>query len=142
MKRLCIFQLYDREGVVDEYIFYWINEIIKEGFKIYVVSNGCLNKKSRLRLEATCEEVFFREDYGFDVMAFRYALIEKLGRDVVDKYDECIIINDTVFGPFCPLKRIIQEMYKRKCDFWGITQQYPINDYLELGNNIPYHIQA
>lgn len=142
MKRLCIYQLYDKEGIVDDYVFYWIDELKKIAFDTYVVSNGQLTESSKKRLDSTCTQVFIREDQGYDAMAFRYVLLEKVGRKNVNKYDECLIINDSVFGPFYSLEMIVEEMSDRNCDFWGITDQYPIKNYLEEGNDIPYHIQA
>lgn len=142
MKRLCIYQLYDEEGIIEEYIYYWINEIVKLGFEVFVVSNGYLNESSIRKIETICTQVFIRDDYGYDAMAFRYALVERLGRDFVKKYDECLIINDTVFGPFISLNKIFEEMNNRCCDFWGITHQCAIPTYYVREYTIPYHIQA
>ena len=142
MKRICIYQLYDKEGIVDDYVFYWIDELKKIAFDTFVVSNGHLTEDSKKRLDSTCTQVLIREDQGYDAMAFRYVLFEKLGREYVNEYDECLIINDSVFGPFYSLEKVFDEMSEKKCDFWGITSQYPIKNYLEEGNDIPYHIQA
>ena len=37
------------------------------------------------------------------------------------QFEELLLVNDSCFGPFYPLKPIFDKMDKNKCDFWGLT---------------------
>ena len=118
MKRLCIFSLYDPEGQIDEYIYYWLKEFCKICDRIIVVSNGHLKREHRLSQYA--EQIIERENTGFDGGAYADVLTNHLSYEEIQKFDEIILCNDTCYGPFVPMEEIFEEMDSKENDFWGI----------------------
>lgn len=131
MNRLCIFVFYDREGIVDKSVLYLLDEIVKNVNDLYIVCNGLVNDESKKKLERYTSKIYVRDNNGFDAGAYRTAIIEYIPRSILYKYDELILMNDTVFGPFIPMKTIMQSMENRKCDFWGMTSHPPRGDIKE-----------
>lgn len=144
MTRAALYFFYDAEGIADEYNFYMLRDIRKNVQKLYVVVNGALNDASRNRFEELADDVYVRENVGFDVWAYKDGM-KHIGWDVVTSFDEFILMNHTNFGPIYPFKEMFDEMSKRDVDFWGITKHHghdfdPYNA-CEYGY-IPPHIQS
>ena len=118
IERLCIFSIYDPEGQVDEYIYYWLQEFRKVCKYVIVVSNGHL--KQGHFLEQYAEQIIERVNMGFDGGAYADVLTNHLSYMRIQKFDEIILCNDTCYGPFISMADIFDEMDSRENDFWGI----------------------
>lgn len=123
LKRLLFFVFYDKDGIVDTYIDYLLNDFSKSVDKIVIIINGECNAEGRKLLEKYSSDIFFRENKGYDAGAYKAAIFEYFGLERMKLYDEVIFMNDTFFGPFYPSQIIFNEMEKRDIDFWGITRQ-------------------
>lgn len=124
VKRLAIYATYDQDGIVDDYIVYCIGELQKADVDVLVVSNHTLSSEQKERLVGITQEIYEREDSGYDMGGFAYALELLKSQARLNNYDEIIFVNDSVFGPFYPLDEMLSEMDKRKdIDFWGITKR-------------------
>ncbi len=143
--RLGIFVLYNELGFVGKYVYYLLNSIKPLVNQLDVVVNGNIDSEYLYELQNYCDHVFIRENVGFDIGGIREALIEYIGWDETNKYDEIITFNDTFYGPFISFEEIFSEMENRNLDFWGITAHFGgVLDYsTPLENNkIPTHIQS
>ena len=78
-KRLGVFVFYDKDGIVDGYIDYLLNDLSNCLDKLIVVCNGALNEQGKQVFLKYTNDVFLRENVGFDAAAWQYVLIEKLG---------------------------------------------------------------
>lgn len=142
--RLGIFVFYEKEGIAEDYVIYLLEEIRKNVTDLIVVCNGIINAESRKKIEEITSEVHIRENKGFDAEAWKECFIDFLGWEKTEKYDEILIANDTVYGPFYPLSDVFSAMDKRDIDFWGITMHGESKD--PYGKNsygyFPSHIQS
>lgn len=127
MKRAAIFLFYDKDGLVDNYISVMLEDLKKNVDRLVVVCNGKLSVEGRQIFEKFTKEIVVRENKGFDVWAYKEG-IEYIGWSDLSTYDELILMNYTMFGPFFPFKEMFDEMSKRKIDFWGITKHYGSED--------------
>lgn len=144
VKRLGIFACSDeKEGKIDRYIFYLLNDIKENLDDLIVVVNGKLQPESRWKLSEVTPYVVTREDKGLDPAAYRFAMIDYFGWDKVQEYDEIVMFNDTFFGPFYPFKEVFDEMDQKDCDFWGLTPHYKAIDPTGLNpyGYFPEHIE-
>lgn len=143
-RKLLIYFFYDRDGVVDDYIPYMLNDLNKNIDDIVVVCNGKLQEEGRKRLEQFTDRIILRENKGFDVWAYKTAM-ETIGWDELIKYDEVILMNFTIMGPLYPFSEMFDDMNKRDVDFWGITMFHRFEGdpfgTMEEGY-IPDHIQS
>ena len=119
-KRLAIYFFYDKMGVVDRFVPYFLEDLKRNVSEIFVICNGELQEEGRKTLEQY-GQVMVRENKGFDVWAYKTAL-ETYGWDKLQEYDEVIMMNSTIMGPVFPLKETFDKMDARDVDFWGITE--------------------
>lgn len=145
IKRLVIYFIYDKQGIVDDYIPYMLRAIKEVGSEIEVVCNGKLTPESRDKLEEITPNIMVRENKGFDVWAYK-SVLDYYGWEKLENYDEIIMMNFTIMGPVYPLQEMFDTMNRKDLDFWGITR-YHLDDRadpfgtIEYGY-IPEHIQS
>lgn len=138
MNRLCIYHVFDKDGIVDDYVFYALDSFREICQHIIVTVNGIIGESYRSRLEESGITVMVRDNIGFDHGAWKDAILKYvLDSDV--KYDELILTNDSYFGPFCKWSDIYSSMEPKKLDFWGITKGTSY-DYGDI--RVPVHIQS
>lgn len=123
LKRMGIFFFYDKDGVVDDYNLYLLNDLKKNIDTLLVVCNGMLTAEGRTKFETVADDILIRENMGFDVWAYKEGM-EFYGWDKLSEYDEMVLLNFTNFGPVYPFKEMFDEMTRRENDFWGIVMRY------------------
>lgn len=145
VKRLIAYFIYDKQGIVDDYIIYMLCALKEHSSEIAVVVNGKLTSESRKKLNQVTPVVMVRENKGLDVWAYK-TVLDYYGWDKLVTYDEVIMMNFTIMGPVYPLSEMFESMSARDLDFWGITMyhKYEKGDpfgTIECGY-IPDHIQS
>lgn len=140
MKRLCIYLTYDKQKMVDAYIGYMLRELRTCADYLAVVCNELEIARGKEILEEYADDVFYRENTGADAGGFKDAMCRFIGWDKVLCYDELVLVNDSIFGPFRPMVEIFEEMDKKQADFWGLSKHAEYNDEGVAG--YPEHIQS
>lgn len=142
--RLGIYFIYDKDGVVDNYIPYLLEDLAQNLDELMVVSNGPLSPKGREKLERITSHILERENKGLDVWAYKAGL-DSYGWKILSQYDEVILLNFTIMGPIYPFREMFEAMAERDLDFWGVTRHYGL-DYDPFNKckygYIPMHIQS
>lgn len=123
MKRLGIYFFYDKDGVVDEYIPFFLRQLKPFVSELCIVVNGLLSDEGRAKLAPLCEQLLVRQNKGFDAWAYKDA-IALYGYDKLAEYDELLLCNYTFFGPFYPLQKLFDDMDKKQCDWWSLFRWY------------------
>lgn len=143
MKRVGIYFFYDTDGVVDDYVGYFLEAINQHLEKLIIVVNGKLTVQGRQYLEAYSDDVIVRENIGFDVWAYKTA-IEYIGWDELAEYDELLLMNYTQFGPIYPFSEMFDAMNVRELDFWGVTTHHESVGWYDcpMYGYLPEHIQS
>lgn len=122
LKRLGIFLCFDKDGIIDDYITYLLDDISENLDKLIIVSNGSLTDESVKKLNKyTDSDIIFRSNIGFDAGAWRDVMVKYYGFDNIVKFDELILFNDSFFGPIYSFKEVFNRMDNENIDFWGIT---------------------
>ena len=129
-KRLCIFAHFDKDNILDPYVLFYLQEIRKVADRLVFVSTASLAPETLATLKPVCDAVLIRKNEGYDFAGWKFALQSEA--EALNDYDELILCNDSVYGPFFPLEQIFSEMKGNACDFWGITSNY----------DIAYHVQS
>ena len=140
MKRLMIYFFYDNDGIVDDYVPYFLEKFKPYCEEICTVINGTVTEESKEKLKKYSSLVFERENISFDSGAYKYA-IEHYGYEKLREYDELILANFTMFGPIFSPQELFNTMEKRDCDFWGITK-HPSYEHYFAGVKIDEHVQS
>lgn len=121
MRRLGIFIFYDKQGIVGKYVEYLLTQIKDNVDDLFIVSNCILTNASKEIFLTYTNNIIERENCGFDGGAYRDVLCNVIGLNNCKKWDELLLINDTFYGPFCPLSTIFKKMETSPCDFWGLS---------------------
>lgn len=145
VKRLIIYFIYDKQGIVDDYIIYMLEALKEHSHEIAVVVNGKLTPESREKLNRITSIIIVRENKGLDVWAYK-TVLDYYGWSKLIEYDEVIMMNFTIMGPVYPLSEMFQTMSAKDLDFWGITMYHKYKEGDPFGTiecgYIPDHIQS
>lgn len=128
MNRAIVFVHYDRDNMVDAYVYHYLKELKKNAAHLVFVSTAKLAENDTKSLSDYCSKIIVRENIGYDFMSY------KIGLESFDhqEYDEVVICNDSVYGPLYPLQNVFESMSSDSCDFWGITDN----------TDFSYHLQS
>lgn len=144
INRCAIFLYYDKEGIVDDYVIYLLNDLKKNINDLLIVCNGAVTPESEDKFRTLTDNILIRANKGFDVGGYREGLFH-IGFDKLMQYDEVVLLNYTFFGPLYPFSEMFDEMAKRDLDFWGITNHFEVNPD-PFGQNrygiMPEHLQS
>jgi len=121
MNRLGLFLCFDSEGTIDDYVTYLLDEMMKHISDLCIIVNGELSLESKLILAEYSTDILIRPNIGFDAGGWRDAMVDYIGFDKLQEYDEVILFNDSFFGPIYPFKEMFDTMDAKDIDFWGIT---------------------
>lgn len=96
-KRLIIYFNYHPNGQADAACRFAVQQMAAVG-QVLFVNNGPLQPESRQWAQGCCHTVLERENTGFDVGAYRDAILQ-IGLDMLLHYDEVVLMNYTLAGP-------------------------------------------
>ena len=125
--RLCIFAHYDPRNCIDPYVLYFLEKLKKLSLDLIFVST-CPTLRNVEQLNGV-HQVLLREGEGLDFGS--WYLGYQQSKNPKD-YKQILFVNDSVFGPLYDLKPVFEQMEKKGCDLWGITDSF------EKG----YHLQS
>lgn len=120
MKRLCIFAHWDKDNIVDDYVIYYLNALNEISDYIIFVSDSDLSTDEIQKIKGVASFIQAKEHGEYDFGSYKRGLL--IAKESGLKFDELLLVNDSCFGPFYPLKNIFEKMDRKKCDFWGMTQ--------------------
>lgn len=142
-RRLAIYAFYDSVGHVPDYVTFKLKALKEHVEKLVVVVNGVIDDDGRARIEAIGASVHVRPNTGYDIWGYRFGLIEVVGWNQVDHFDEVLLLNSTFYGPLYPFSELFGEMESRDTDFWGITGfKGPVPNGFTFQGMISFHIQS
>lgn len=139
MRRCVIFFFYDKDGIVDRYIYHILQDLRKCCERIVFVCNGKLSVQARRDVSNYTQDIFVRKNEGFDVWAYKEALLY-LGWDQVIEYDELVLMNFTIFPTTHTFCNMFDEMENIAADFWGVTAYF--TQLTSFAGVVPDHIQS
>ena len=122
MKRISIFCTYDAEGIIDRYISYCLSELRNNSDTVIVVCNMEEIIKGKEYLSKYSDHIYYRKNVGMDAGAFKDAMVNLIGWEELSAYDEIVLMNDSLYGPFIDMKLIFDEMDGKDLDFWGLLK--------------------
>ena len=130
-KRLALYVIYDRDGVLDGFRHYYIDELRKVTDYIVAVVSGKLNQESDEELRKIVDEVYYRDNTGLLAGAWVDG-IQHVGWDTLYQYDELLMLNDSFFGPFYPIEELFDAMEESDADFYGVMKNFEEKSYTEI----------
>ena len=144
-KRCVIYFIYDKDGIIDDYVIDQLKDLRNNAQHIHCVINGKLSHDGKIALEQVADDIYVRENKGVDIGAYK-AAIEYLTWNFIRTFDELVVMNNTCFGPVYPFKECFDWAKTQDVDLWGLTKGIKSDwlgttDYLHY-NKPNYHIQS
>ena len=109
-KRICIFSFYEKSGYVDDYVRVLLKELSLVTTRLIIVVNGSVSDCGRKIFLEFSNEIYIRDNTGYDAAAYKYILMNVLKETEMKLYEEVIFCNDTFFGPLCSWKEIFKKI--------------------------------
>jgi len=119
-KRLFLFAGYDRDGIIDDALIYYVSTLSKYGDVILCMDSNCLKSEINKIKQYTINTMALRHgeyDFGSYKRAFQYAR----NNNLLNNYDFVYLVNDSVFGPMFNIKKILENMEKSTSDATGLV---------------------
>lgn len=135
MKRATIFVFYDKDGIVDSNVEHYLKAIIPLTNHLIIISKGPLNSEGHKSFSHYANKIIFCKNANNDLEAYK-AGIEQLGYASLQEYDELILVNDHVFGPFCSLAPYFRT-WNRKKSIFGVFHNTASHALLMARTNNP-----
>ena len=127
MTDLCIFAHYDRDAMVDPYVFHYLKAIRDSGFEIVFVSTVSLNDETTARLREQCRDVILRSNIGHDFGSWAIGL----ARHRQQVRGRLLLANDSVYGPVGSLRQSIEQLTAAPADFYGMVLSHEVAPHLQ-----------
>lgn len=122
MNRISVYACYSKNGKVEEYVFFFLQEL-KKVSDIVIVYDNPIDEKSRERLQGYTIHGIYKKHNMYDFGSYKIGIEWLVENDLLEKYDSLILCNDSVFGPFSPLETYFNIMEnKENIDFWGLLK--------------------
>lgn len=139
--KLCIFAHYDKHQIIDDYVLHHIKKLYESGCEIVFVSSSKSFLQNEIeKIKDFCSKVIIRKNRGIDFGSWKVGL-ERVKE--LNHYNQLILMNDSIYGPFFDLSSIFEKMEEKNLDMWGITESwehaYHIQSYFIVFNSKIIH---
>jgi hypothetical protein len=118
-RRIAFFAHYDRDGVIEDYVIYYLKELRKICSRILFASDCDVRTQDINKLEGIAEIVCATRHEEYDFGSWKRCF-EAVNYDLTG-YDELIVCNDSCFAPVFSLEDFFGRMDAKECDWWGPT---------------------
>ncbi len=128
-KDVAIFVHYDKTGIIHGFILRYLEELAKAGRRIVFVTNSPkFPDAERAKLQGKVDQILWRHNKGYDFGAYADGI-----QSVPDleELDSLLLCNDSVYGPFFPLKSIFKKMPAKQADVWALTDSWDTRYHLQ-----------
>mgnify|MGYP002510347790 CR=1 FL=1 len=129
-KRLGIFYFSDLEGISDEYVSFLIKNMSKYLSHLTAIIDTNSEKEIYCLIDG-CDEIVYGKgrEKSYATVLLRYLKNES--------FDEIVLFDDTVFGPFNSMDPIFKYMDLKDVNFWGLYRQA---SYVEEGEIVDSYL--
>jgi lipopolysaccharide biosynthesis protein len=127
MQDICLFAHFDRDGVIDDYVFRYLAKIRDQSFSIVFITTSPISESDRRRLALYCDDVIQRENAGLDFGSWA-AGFEKHRSAMTGRL---LLANDSVYGPIGELGPALQRLTAVEADFYGLVESIDISPHLQ-----------
>lgn len=127
-RTLVLFAHFDRQGIVDPYVAYYLKELQGLGATIVFVSGSpTLTPESVAPIRSLCAGIYTRRTLSLDFGSWHLAwcILRQRGWSL-DQFDRFVVANDSVFGPLFPIEEMWSSFHD--ADMYGAienTQMVP-----------------
>ncbi|GAB2753649.1 hypothetical protein GCM10027020_02070 [Nocardioides salsibiostraticola] len=118
VRRVCLLAGHDVDGVVDDYVVAYARELSRHS-DVYYLCDGYLDPDELAKLDECTTGAWAIRHGAYDFGSYSLLAQELVGWDVLDEYDEVLLVNDSCYL-LRPLDDVFEDMNARACDWWGL----------------------
>ena len=126
---LCLFSSYDRENIVRENVYHYLQKLEMAGFDtVFISTSAGISKSDLKKLAGYCIRIINRENRGYDFYSW------KVGLEQYSHYREhagLLLANDSVYGPLFDFGDIITRLENCDADIVGMTDNFQYYQHLQ-----------
>jgi lipopolysaccharide biosynthesis protein len=143
-KKLCLFAHFDAKNKIAPYVVHHLQCLRELGADIVFISTAeQLPEQEIAKILPLCTQIIRRRNITLDFGSWRVGLVEIKN---LSAYDQLILANDSVYGPFFPLSEVFKKMASQNLDFWGISstreRDYHIQSYFLVFNKKTFESES
>ena len=121
--KVALFIHFDRRQALADYVRRYVTALADAGYSVVFVSNSGLRREADItELKRLCGAIMTRRNVGYDFGAMRDAIdhfgLPRAGTETL------LIVNDSVYGPLCPLGQVLDRIDFTQADVWGATDSW------------------
>jgi hypothetical protein len=129
--KLCFFSHFDKDGIIDPYVIYYLEKLLSLGCDIIFVSTAkTLAESETEKIKDICAQIILKENIGYDFGSWKTAL--DMSEELLANYEKLLLCNDSVYAPLHDLQNVFLQMQERDLDMWGVTES----------RDMGYHLQS
>ncbi len=130
-RRLFLFAGYDKDGIIDDALNYYVRTLSKYG-DVIVCMDCDMTESETDKLKpytiATMAKRHCEYDFGSYKRCFQYAK----EHHILKNYDILYMVNDSVFGPMFDISKTLKKIEKKQTDACGlIVSTHKTHEYME-----------
>lgn len=123
MKRICLFAAYNKNGIIQDYVIYYL-KCLSEYAEIYYMADNETSENELIKIKPYIKNAFCYHHGKYDFGSWQ-ELINILGWNKLSENDELILANDSMFGPLFPFEKYFNKMENNnEWDICGINRTY------------------
>lgn len=131
MKRVAIFASYFKEGIIPEYVVYYLQGLKKLVDDIVYIADSDVKSGEEEKIRGLVTYYKCERHGCYDFGSYRRGFEWAEQNEILDDADELIFCNDSCYGPVYPFEDVFVDMDKRECDFWGMTESNQMMNHLQ-----------
>ena len=129
INKMCAFAHFDKNGSFD-LIKPYLEELHNNGFEICLsTTSKYINETSLESIKKYCFLIISRENVGLDFGSW-ISLLKETNKAGIS-FNELLLANDSVIGPFTPLKNIFDQIHTSKGSIIGLTENFEVRRHLQ-----------
>ena len=119
-EKVALFSHFDQDNIIDNYVLHYLKELKTNGWcLIFVTSCPSLSKIEISKIESFVSKVLVSDgegrDWGNYGLGLSYAFKHSAPKQV-------LFLNDSLYGPVSPIKKLLERAEKSSADLIGITE--------------------
>lgn len=136
IKRAVIFAHYDKNNIIQDYVIYYLKELKKNADYLVFVSDSNIGNKEAEKINEIVDYKIISKHNEYDFGSYKRGYSYLIENNLLAKFDELIIANDSCYAPLFPFENMFKTMTAKNLDAWGVT--YGFNTYF----NNKKHLQS
>lgn len=121
-KRLFLFAGYNKNGIIDDALIYYIRALKKFGDIILCMDSDTPNSELK-KVQKYCVHTIGNRHGEYDFGSYKRAYIWATENLRLSNYDFMYLVNDSVYGPLCDMTSYFARMESLPCDAFGMAQK-------------------